>query len=87
MLAYAQSKWGVNLPLDWIDCNAHDNKDRLAIVEEFWTAWEVRLNELCSDVAACPGALDLVERLKELNIPMAIATSSRLESVLKKMQK
>lgn len=86
VLAYAQSNWGVKLPFD-CNCNTNDNEDRCAIVDTFWKAWEIRLNELCSDVVACPGALDLVKRLNDLNIPMAIATSSRLDSVRKKLMK
>jgi hypothetical protein len=87
VLAYAQLNWKVTLNMDWNDCNNSDNSDRLAIVEKFWRAWELRLNELSSDVVACPGALELVQSLKAINIPMAIVTSSRFDSVKKKMLK
>ncbi len=87
MLAYAQLNWRVTLTSDWNECNPSDNTDRPAIVDKFWKAWELRLNELCSDVVACPGALELVQSLKAIDIPMAIVTSSRLDSVKKKMLK
>ena len=87
VFAYAQSHWGVDLSLDWTNCNTCENNDRRAMIDTFWKAWEVRLNELCADVVACPGALELVEGLRAVNIPMAIATSSRLDSVREKMLK
>merc|ERR1712071_338006 len=39
---------------------------------------------LCSNVEACPGALELVTGLSNLGIPLAIATSSRQIAVEKK---
>ena len=56
----------------------------MSIVNTFWKNWELRLNELCGEVEACPGALELVEGLRAAGVPMAIATSSRLDSVNKK---
>ena len=44
----------------------------------------MHLNNLCADVEACPGALKLVQGLFKLEIPLAIATSSRREAVEKK---
>ena len=41
-------------------------------------------HELCSMVEACAGVTELVEGLRALHIPMAIATSSRMDSVSKK---
>ena len=92
VLAYAQANWGVNMPLNWQDDNASCCEDREKIVLEkivtsFWKAWEERLNELCYEVEACPGAPELVEGLRAAKIPMAIATSSRLDSVNKKKVK
>ena len=58
--------------------------DREMLVNTFWKNWELRLNELCGEVEACPGALELVEGLRAAGVPMAIATSSRLDSVNKK---
>lgn len=88
VLAYAQSNWGVQMEFDWNELSTHHcNEARDAMIGTFWKAWEVRLNELCADVVACPGALELVESLRAVHIPMAIATSSRLDSVRKKMLK
>jgi hypothetical protein len=56
-------------------CNGSDDDDRQVVIDTFWKAWEIRLNELCSMVEACPSATELVEGLKALHIPMAIATS------------
>ena len=61
-----------------------DDDGRQVVIDAFWKAWELRLNELCSSVEACAGAAELVEGLRALHIPMAIATSSRMDSVSKK---
>lgn len=63
-----------------------NSNDREVIVDKFWRAYELRLNELCSQVQACAGAAEIIEGLRKLNIPMAIATSSRIDSVNKKKQ-
>ena len=78
------------MALDWKDDDGteNDDDDRRAVIDTFWKAWELRLNELCAgDVVACPGALELVEGLGAINIPMAIATSSRWDSVNEKIKK
>ena len=59
--------------------NDHEDHNRKVMVDKFW-----RANELCSQVQACAGATEIVEGLRKLNIPMAIATSSRMDSVNKK---
>ena len=91
VLEYAQENWGVDMPLNWQDYSNNDNtscgEDRDKVISSFWKAWEVRLNELCYEVEACPGAPELVEGLRAAKIPMAIATSSRLDSVNKKKVK
>mmetsp|Transcript_23048 Transcript_23048/g.54695 ORF Transcript_23048/g.54695 Transcript_23048/m.54695 type:complete len:341 (-) Transcript_23048:46-1068(-) len=59
--------------------------------------WENRLNELCHEVDACPGAVQLIQAIvaatkfpstshdrQQQHIPMAIATSSRSTGVEKK---
>jgi len=89
VLGYAQQKWDVDMTLDWRDgwqsrCNNDDKKERMEIIDTFWKAWELRLNELCEEVEECPGATDLVRNLVRMNIPCAIATSSRMASVQKK---
>jgi pseudouridine 5'-phosphatase len=56
-------------------------------VQELWDAWESNLNDLCGTVAACAGACEVVERLAERGVPMAIATSSRASAARKKLQK
>mmetsp|Transcript_2792 Transcript_2792/g.5815 ORF Transcript_2792/g.5815 Transcript_2792/m.5815 type:complete len:289 (-) Transcript_2792:152-1018(-) len=93
VLGYAQERWGVEMDgMDWRECwisrgnrKACKQDDKmLAEVDKFWRAWELRLNELCAEVKACPGAKELVEGLRAAKIPMAIATSSRAASVKKK---
>ena len=93
VLQYAQTKWHVEMELDWT--NGWENvirytekdihsEEREKIVKSFMEAWEIRLNELCSEVEACAGALELVEALQAAKIPLAIATSSRMVSVTKR---
>ena len=87
VLCYAQENWNIDMTLNWQNdwrTEKDGGEDREKIINSFWRAWEIRLNELCSEVEACPGAPDLVQRLQAANIPMAIATSSRLESVKQK---
>ena len=67
-------------------CNKHQQIINIKR-NQFWKRWESRLNELCSDVKACPGAVKLVQGLADLGIPMAIATSSRHRAVEKKRVK
>ena len=90
VLGYAQEKWDVEMTLDWREgwqsrcCNSEEKEERNNIVDKFWKSWENILNELCSEIKECSGATNLVKRLSSLNIPMAIATSSRAASVQKK---
>lgn len=55
--------------------------------DTLWQLWEARLNELCVNAEACPGALELVTALSGHNIPLAIATSSQLQAVNQKKKK
>lgn len=55
--------------------------------DEMVSTWEINLNRLCKDVQLMPGALELVTRLHNLHVPMAIATSSREAAVNVKRQK
>ena len=93
VLGYAQEKWNVEMTLDWREgwqsrcCSDGENEERNNIVDNFWKSWEHRLNELCSEIEECNGATDLVKRLTMLNIPLAIATSSRKDSVQKKQRR
>lgn len=92
VLGYAQEKWKVELFHDWKDgwesrCNINngeESKEREEIIEEFMNAWEIRCGDLCAEVAACPGATELVKALQSARIPLGIATSSRAASVEKK---
>ncbi|KAL7470613.1 hypothetical protein ACHAXS_010864 [Conticribra weissflogii] len=93
VLGYAEEKWGVEMAgMNWRQCwisrgnvDACKMDDKmLGTVDKFWKAWEMRLNELCAEVKACPGAPELVEGLRAAKIPLAIATSSRAASVKKK---
>lgn len=71
VISYAISKWGVE-------------ESAAPTVQQLWAAWEDNLNTMCAQVQPCPGAPQLVARLSQLGIPMAIATSSRREAVQKK---
>lgn len=71
VLKYAQEKWGVA-------------EEVLPTVDELGRLWEENLNTLCDHVQACPGALELVEKISAIGLPMAIATSSRQSAVEKK---
>jgi beta-phosphoglucomutase-like phosphatase (HAD superfamily) len=63
---------------------------------QLWQNWERRLNDLCRDVEACPGAVELIDAIVKTTtrklddgndkqcILMAIATSSRSAGVEKK---
>ena len=75
VLSYAQENWRVDVPSSCQDDG---------LVHKFWRAWEERLNELCAEVEACPGAPELVQALAAARVPLAIATSSRAASVKQK---
>lgn len=49
--------------------------------EDMVSRWEQTLNTLCSHVKLMPGAMELIDKLDRLNVPMAIATSSREAAV------
>ena len=72
VLNYAKSVW--ELPEEALPSSA----------EALATQWEGRLNEYCCHVEACRGAYELVRKLAALQIPMAIATSSRQVAVEQK---
>jgi pseudouridine-5'-monophosphatase len=98
-LGYAQEKWdwvGYENGLDWRDgwqtrsnkLDTQESETRQRIVNTFIEAWERNLSDLCEQVVACPGALELVRALSEHgNISLAVATSSRSEGVKKKRRK
>lgn len=94
-LRYAQEKWdwaGDENGLDWRDwqsrkdeIDTQESETRERIINTFIETWERRLGDLCEQVVACPGALQLVQALSEYgNISLAVATSSRSEGVKKK---
>ena len=74
VLSYARDHW--NVP-----------REKLPSVEELWKAWEENMSNLCEQVEACPGAPQLVDQLAAAGLPLAIATSSRAESVAKKRKR
>jgi beta-phosphoglucomutase-like phosphatase (HAD superfamily) len=79
VIKYAQENWGV--------AKNGDSSSELPpppSVGELWDAWEANLKALCPQVVACQGAYELVETASKLNIPLAIATSSRYNAVAKK---
>ncbi|GKY93568.1 hypothetical protein MPSEU_000324200 [Mayamaea pseudoterrestris] len=83
LLGLRGSDWGpivINYAVTHWKLPRHD----CPTVRELWSAWEVQLNSFCSQVQACPGAINLVNELFALQIPLAIATSSRLASVAQK---
>jgi beta-phosphoglucomutase-like phosphatase (HAD superfamily) len=68
VLDYAANKWSVP-------------QEKLPSVAELWSSWEDHLNSFCCQVEACIGAPALVEQCVKQNIPLAIATSSRMAAV------
>jgi beta-phosphoglucomutase-like phosphatase (HAD superfamily) len=77
VLTYVQEKYGVPV-------------DTLPTIDQLWSSWEENLNTYCSQVEACPGALELVQSLADgcrasaTVLPMAVATSSRRAALVKK---
>jgi pseudouridine-5'-monophosphatase len=85
ILGLRGSEWGP-IVIDYAE--KHWNvPPQTASVDELWVGWETNLNNLCTEVKACPGAPELVTSLASKGLPLAIATSSRLESVTKKATK
>lgn len=77
--------------------NGRKRSDRPTIelpsVQQLWSDWEANLGALCENVAACPGAAELVNALVTKNngsdsnsrkLKLAVATSSRHAGVVKK---
>lgn len=71
VLQYAHEIWGIP---------THE----LPTESQIAVDWEQNLIQLCDRVQACAGAALLVEKLAALQLPLAIATSSRHSAVLKK---
>lgn len=72
VLSYATDKWQIP-------------SSELPTVQEFWQAWEDKVNEFCEQEAeARPGAVELVNLFAAAGLPQAIATSSRAAAVAKK---
>ncbi|KAL7537579.1 hypothetical protein ACHAWF_005821 [Thalassiosira exigua] len=84
VLGYARERWGVDISSGG---GEEGGGHREELVTAFWATWEARLNGLCSEVEACPGAPELVAALRAARVPMAIATSSRAAVVEKKRLK
>jgi beta-phosphoglucomutase-like phosphatase (HAD superfamily) len=82
VLDYAARHWGVTA--------VANNQPSLGATQ-LWKNWEERLNEMCHEVEACPGASELVRALSSISsappLRMAIATSSRYAGVEKKRQR
>jgi pseudouridine-5'-monophosphatase len=83
LLGLRGSDWGP-IVIDYALTHWNLDKDKTPTVQELWSAWEHCLNSLCCQVQACQGATQLVEKLSQLQIPLAIATSSRVASVEEK---
>jgi len=60
------------------------SEQELPSVQELIDSWEAKLNGMCTEIEACAGAKALVCAIASSNIPMAIATSSRMSGVDKK---
>ena len=69
VIEYAAKHWGVENPPP---------------VDDYWTLQENILSSFGDRVEECKGATHLVQSLANLQVPMAIATSSRMVSVEKK---
>ena len=84
VIQYVQENWGVAVQDDG---NSSSDLPLPPSVEEMANAWETNLNALCPRVKACPGAHELVKEAAKLGIPLAIATSSRMNAVKQKRLK
>ena len=71
-IEYAKKNWGVTSPPS---------------PSELWENWEKNLNDMCEEVQSCSGACQLVKSFANLDLPMAIATSSRYDGVQKKRKR
>lgn len=87
MLGLRGSDWGP-IAIQYAEKNWNITPNSVT-VDEIWSGWETNLNNLCTEVEACPGAAELVVALSKRNnpLPLAIATSSRREAVTKKATK
>ena len=84
VLEYGKKHWGVRVVKDGESSTGDNLPPPAPSVSEFWEQWETQLSEMCRNVDALPGAVELVEGLATRNIPMAISTSSRRVAVEKK---
>ena len=84
VLEYGRKHWGVRVVQDGESSTGNDLPPPAPSVSEFWERWETQLSDMCRNVDALPGAVELVEGLAARNIPMAISTSSRRIAVEKK---
>ena len=81
-IRYAQEHWGVE------KVNSTETTvSSIPSLEEFSCLWEDNLNALCSEIEACPGALELVQKMAAAGYPLGIATSSRKSAVEKKSKR
>ena len=87
VLEYGKKHWNVRSAEDGESHSNDDLPPPAPSVSEFWQRWETQLSDMCRNVDALPGAVELVETLAERNIPMAISTSSRRVAVEKKREK
>ena len=83
LLGLRGSEWGP-IVIDYAIQQWNLPKDKAPTVAELWSSWEQHLNSFSSQVKACVGATELVDKLSELQIPMAVATSSRMAMVEQK---
>jgi pseudouridine 5'-phosphatase len=77
VLEYAARHWSVlgQRPPAW--------PDALTLCRQ----WDDHLSSYCQEVQACDGARELVDRMARLQLPMAIATSSRTAAVAAKRRR
>jgi len=69
---WAQKHWGVKEP---------------PTVDDFLERWDTNMFEHMPGVEKCPGAKDIVTKLAERKLPLAIATSSRAKAVEQKRKR
>lgn len=72
VLEWAQQNWGVKNP---------------PTVDEFLDKWDTNMFEHMYEVEACNGAKELVSKLADDGLPLAIATSSRFKAVQEKRKR
>ena len=72
VLEYGRKHWGVRVVQDGESSTGDNLLPPAPSVSEFWERWETQLSDMCRNVDALPGAVELVEGLAARNPPPAV---------------